>query len=345
MSAQAPAPRVRSKRRAQITALPLYFSGFTMKRRKGEKDYQQYYAELRGNVIFLYEDEKKSEYSEKLELQHLDSVSLVRMDVNTEEMTLTFPQEEVQLKLENYENGEEWKAFIYTVAKLEIPTRLQLLPGQLLRLKETLEQEQARQMTPAPPAEEPSPPAPLHCYEDVMTDMPPCFFTVSRSQAVSMLKESPSHGNMILRPGSNSLSYAVTVLNPQSSGSSIKHYKVNIEHNGFTIELGTPVFTKTLNEVIDYFIKQTDGRLKPYIESDDYEVAINLLDDPHKTRPTMPPRSTSQQQLTPKDTLMTRGRSQSCAENTYVNDNDARGDFVQELQGKFQRRRWTQWQH
>ncbi|XP_039614157.1 signal-transducing adaptor protein 1-like isoform X2 [Polypterus senegalus] len=298
MSAQAPAPRVRSKRRAQITALPLYFSGFTMKRRKGEKDYQQYYAELRGNVIFLYEDEKKSEYSEKLELQHLDSVSLVRMDVNTEEMTLTFPQEEVQLKLENYENGEEWKAFIYTVAKLEIPTRLQLLPGQLLRLKETLEQEQARQMTPAPPAEEPSPPAPLHCYEDVMTDMPPCFFTVSRSQAVSMLKESPSHGNMILRPGSNSLSYAVTVLNPQSSGSSIKHYKVNIEHNGFTIELGTPVFTKTLNEVIDYFIKQTDGRLKPYIESDDYEVAIN-----------------------------------------------ARGDFVQELQGKFQRRRWTQWQH
>ncbi|MBN3293636.1 STAP1 protein, partial [Polypterus senegalus] len=254
MSAQAPAPRVRSKRRAQITALPLYFSGFTMKRRKGEKDYQQYYAELRGNVIFLYEDEKKSEYSEKLELQHLDSVSLVRMDVNTEEMTLTFPQEEVQLKVSRASHRA-------------------LIPLGLT----------------------------MGCFQ----------VSISMSGSSYTVLSFSEHERELCAQA-----------DPEpNSGSSIKHYKVNIEHNGFTIELGTPVFTKTLNEVIDYFIKQTDGRLKPYIESDDYEVAINLLDDPHKTRPTMPPRSTSQQQLTPKDTLMTRGRSQSCAENTYVNDN------------------------
>jgi hypothetical protein len=38
-----------------------------------------------------------------------------------------------------------------------------------------------------------------------------CFYAVSRKEATAMLEKNPSWGNMILRPGSDSKNYSITI--------------------------------------------------------------------------------------------------------------------------------------
>ncbi|RXM36824.1 Signal-transducing adaptor protein 1 [Acipenser ruthenus] len=148
---------------------------------------------------------RKVKYTEKLELQNLKSLDTWSLKENyiSAEFTLTLLNEEVRLKIENPDAGEEWKGFILTVAKLEIPSKLQLLPGQLLRLKEVLKDEKQRQARQPVPVKEQEPPE--------ASNVPQCFYSVSRNKAIEMLAESPEFGNMILRPGSEKMSFAVTV--------------------------------------------------------------------------------------------------------------------------------------
>lgn len=119
MAAPKPTPRFISKERGKITALPLYCDGFVQKKHTGEKDFKRYFAELRGSTIFLYSDEKNATYTEKLELQNLKSLDTWSLKENyiSAEFTLTLLNEEVRLKIENPDAGEEWKGFILTVAK------------------------------------------------------------------------------------------------------------------------------------------------------------------------------------------------------------------------------------
>ncbi|XP_041120365.1 signal-transducing adaptor protein 1-like isoform X2 [Polyodon spathula] len=237
-------------------------------------DFKRYFAELRGSTIFLYSDEKNATYTEKLELQNLKSLDTWNLKEKciSAEFTLTLLNEEVRLKIENPDSGEEWKGFILTVAKLEIPSKLQLLPGQLLRLKEVLKEEKERQARQPVPVKEQGP---TEASDDAVTNVPQCFYSVSRNKAMEMLAECPEFGNMILRPGSEKMSFAVTVRQLLKDGPSIKHYKVMCVENGFSIALDTPVTVCSLCDVTDHFVKETNGDLRPYIQPHTYATRID----------------------------------------------------------------------
>ncbi|XP_076015716.1 signal-transducing adaptor protein 1-like [Genypterus blacodes] len=150
-------PRVVHRRRDTITALPLYHSGYLLKRNTGETDFKKYYGELRGATVFLYTDDTQYTYIEKLDLEKLKSMDLGVQHKGVKETVFTLPLQgqEVQLKVEM---RGEWRGFILTVIKKEIPAHLQLLPGQRVRLEDALTQERRRRAPQSrPPLPPPSP--------------------------------------------------------------------------------------------------------------------------------------------------------------------------------------------
>uniref|UniRef100_A0A8C2MSZ4 Signal transducing adaptor family member 1 n=1 Tax=Cricetulus griseus TaxID=10029 RepID=A0A8C2MSZ4_CRIGR len=227
-----PAPRRIFQERLKITALPLYFEGFLLVKRSNHQEYRHYWTELRGTTLFFYTDKKS---------------------------TLT----------ENTESGEEWRGFILTVTELSVPQHVSLLPGQVIRLHEVLEREKKRRLEteqlPIMPAEKEEP---VQHDVDVPNPMPACFYAVSRKEATAMLEKNPSWGNMILRPGSDSKNYSITI-RQEIEMPRIKHYKVMNTGKNYTIELEKPVTLPNLFSVIDYFVKETRGNLRPFIHSTD----------------------------------------------------------------------------
>ncbi|XP_026263571.1 signal-transducing adaptor protein 1 isoform X2 [Urocitellus parryii] len=226
-----PAPRRIFQERLKITALPMYFEGFLSVKRAAYQEYRRYWTELRGTTLFFYTDKKN---------------------------TIT----------ENTESGEEWRGFILTVTELSVPQHVSLLPGQFIRLHEVLEREKKRrietqQVPNTSPEKEKEP---IEDYVDVLNPMPVCFYTVSRKEATEMLEKNPSLGNMILRPGSDSRNYSITI-RQEIDMPRIKHYKVMSIGKNYTIELEKPVTLPNLFSVIDYFVKETRGNLRPFIYS------------------------------------------------------------------------------
>ncbi|XP_008585561.1 PREDICTED: signal-transducing adaptor protein 1 isoform X2 [Galeopterus variegatus] len=231
-----PAPRRIFQERLKITALPLYFEGFLLVKRPEYQEYKHYWTELRGTTLFFYTDKKS---------------------------TIT----------ENTESGEEWRGFILTVTQLSVPQQVSLLPGQVIRLHEVLEREKKRrieteQLSSTSMEKEKEP---VEDYVDVLNPMPVCFYTVSRKEATEMLKKNPSLGNMILRPGSDSKNYSITI-RQETDMPRIKHYKVISIGKNYTIELEKPVTLPNLFSVIDYFVKETRGNLRPFIYSTDEDL-------------------------------------------------------------------------
>ncbi|OBS73662.1 hypothetical protein A6R68_15800, partial [Neotoma lepida] len=225
-----PAPRRIFQERLKITALPLYFEGFLLVKRSDYQEYKHYWTELRGTTLFFYNDKKSTIYVGKLDI--IDLVCLT--DQNSPEkscakFTLVLPKEEVQLKL-------------------SVPQHVSLLPGQVIRLHEVLEREKKRRLEteqlPIMPAEKEK--EPVQDDVDVLNPMPACFYAVSRKEATEMLEKNPSLGNMILRPGSDSKNYSITI-------------RQEIEY----------VTLPNLFSVIDYFVKETRGNLRPFIHSTD----------------------------------------------------------------------------
>ncbi|KAJ8382650.1 hypothetical protein SKAU_G00034280 [Synaphobranchus kaupii] len=299
MAAINPVSRVVMKRREKITALPLYYSGYLLKKYIGQKDFKRFFGELRGSTIFLYTDDTNDTYSERVELQ-----SLVAMVADTSRtktgltiFTLTLRHEEIQLKIDDPDAAEVWRGFIMTVAKLEIPSRLQLLPGQMLRLEEVLEQERQRDTPPLQPVTSdpgcpkycPCPPSPSFStgtYDD--TAVPPCFFPVSRQEAMRMLAHNPNKGNIILRPANDNVNYAITMRQVFNSGPVMKHYKVRSENSGFVIELDEPVTVPSLKDAVDHFLKIASCCLRPYTQSEAYNTRIEVPSDPPVSPPGPP---------------------------------------------------------
>ncbi|KAM5340672.1 signal-transducing adaptor protein 1 isoform 3-T4 [Glossophaga mutica] len=228
-----PAPRRIFQERLKITALPLYFEGFLLVKRSEYQEYKHYWTELRGTTLFFYNDKKS---------------------------TIT----------ENTESGEEWRGFILTVTELSVPEDVSLLPGQVIRLHEVLEREKKRRIeTEQLPSTSPEKEGELgEDYVDVLSPMPACFYTVSRKEATEMLEKNPSLGNMILRPGSDSRNFSITIRQERDMPR-IKHYKVTNVGKNYTIELEKPVTLPNLFSVIDYFMKETRGNLRPFIHSTD----------------------------------------------------------------------------
>ncbi|XP_069027442.1 signal-transducing adaptor protein 1-like [Embiotoca jacksoni] len=275
--------RVVHKRRATITALPLYYSGHLLKKDTKEKDFKEYYAELRGAMLFLYKDDTQDTYIEKLDLEQVNSMELdSSLQRKTPTIfTLNLPTEKVQLKIENVDKGEEWRSYILTVVKKEIPSKLHLLPGQMLLLQEALTQEKRRNL-PSRPA---LPPRPSFLRPSVSAagcppKLPACFFNVSRQEAERMLEANPECGGIILRPSALANNYALTLRQLMPSGPVIKNYRVTTTNSGFVIELETAVTVPSLDDVLKYFLEKTEYRLQPYSESQPYDTRIEISPAP-----------------------------------------------------------------
>ncbi|XP_012727319.2 signal-transducing adaptor protein 1 [Fundulus heteroclitus] len=274
-------PRVVHKRRETITALPLYYSGNLLKKSAKEKDFQHFYGELRGSTLFLYNNDTQDTYSERLELELLKSMELespYKKKVPTI-FTLALPQEEVQLKMDNADTGEEWRGYILTVVNKEIPRNLQMLPGQKMKLEEMLTLEKKR----SPQLERPAlPPRPgfLQSKQPPLPDMPICYFNVTRQEAEKMLEKNPENGNIILRPSTIPKNYALTLRQKTASGPVMKNYRVTYTSSGFVIELETPMTVRSLNDVLKYFLEKTEYRLRPYVVSQPYDTRIVMSPPP-----------------------------------------------------------------
>ncbi|XP_024139485.1 signal-transducing adaptor protein 1 isoform X1 [Oryzias melastigma] len=287
--------RVVHKRRETITALPLYFSGHLQKKRSKDKEFKAYYVELRGNSLFLYEDETQETYLEKLELSQLKSMQLESSYKKKEAAVfrLSLPKEELHLKMKDADTGEEWRGYILTMANKEIPNKLDLLPGQKVKLEDALKQETKRVFPLSRPV---LPPRPAFMQSESLTDSPasststkpPCFYDVTRKEAEQMLEENPENGGIILRPSTVPNNYALTLRQPTKSGHVTKNYRVTSTQSGFVIELDTAVTVSSLDEVIQYFLEKTDYRVHPYTPSQAYDTRIEALPTPPHTSKAIP---------------------------------------------------------
>ncbi|XP_061900111.1 signal-transducing adaptor protein 1-like isoform X2 [Entelurus aequoreus] len=290
--------RVVHMRRATITALPLYYSGPLLKKLCSETDYKKFYAELRGDALFLYKDETQDTYTEKLNLQEMKSMHLespYERKMPTV-FTLTLATQKVHLKMDNPDTGEEWRVYIQTMVQKEIPSQLQLLPGQKMLLEDALSQEQGRKaLANTPPALPPrpaylrgpsaSPPPPDHSSPEQL----PCFFNVTRQEAEQMLEQNPEYGSIILRPSALAKNYALTLRQVTASGPVMRNYRLTCTKSGFIIQLETSVIVSSLSDVLEYFLEKTEYRLHPYTPCETYNTFIEMTPPPERV--TIPSRA------------------------------------------------------
>ncbi|XP_068797230.1 signal-transducing adaptor protein 1 isoform X2 [Struthio camelus] len=238
-----PAPRRIFHERQRVTGLPLYFES---------------YLSIRHS---------RCQYSQKLDISTLISVTNIYLDENGfAQFILRLPTVELELKVEDCELGKEWKGFILTVTKMSVPPEESLLPGQFMRMHEVLEKEKKRKImlndSSSASLNEESPPS--SNYSSTLTTMPACFYAVSRQKAVEMLEKNPSWGNLILRPGSDSKNYAITVRQVLHVPF-IKHYRVMTKAANYVIVLEREVTLMSLHDVISYFVTHTQGNLRPFV--------------------------------------------------------------------------------
>ncbi|XP_061102980.1 signal-transducing adaptor protein 1-like [Conger conger] len=278
MAAQNSISRAIEKRRGEITALPMYYSGQLLKKYTGEKDFKKFFAELRGSTIFLYMDDKSYKCTEKLELQYLKEmhVESPRPRGSPSIYTLTLEDEEVKFKIDDPNTAEEWRGFILTVANLKIPSKIQLLPGQLLNLEQVLEQERTRTSELPSPVSCTAQRSPALSTPPTLSNSvtPQCFYEVSRMEAEQMLEDNPQCGSILLRPSGCIGGYAVSMRQILSSGPVMRHYKVQSHDSGLVIELNEPVTVPSLQDVLDYFLTRMEYRVLPYRQSQPYDTFI-----------------------------------------------------------------------
>ncbi|NWS72320.1 STAP1 protein, partial [Crotophaga sulcirostris] len=257
-----PAPRRIFQERQRITGLPLYLQGYLSVRHSRCQEFRVYWTELRGTMLFFYDDKKAPTYSQKSDISALTSATNVYPDgKGSAQFILTLSNGELELKADDCECGKEWRGFILTVTKLSVPLDESLLPGQLTRMHEVLEKEKKRitlNSGSSTPLNRRSPPS------STLTTMPACFYAVSRQEAMEMLEKNPSYGNLILRPGSDSKNYAVTT-RQELDAPRLKHYKVIPKGTSYVIELEREVTLPSLQDVVNYFVTQTRGNLKPFV--------------------------------------------------------------------------------
>ncbi|XP_072252523.1 signal-transducing adaptor protein 1-like [Leuresthes tenuis] len=322
-------PRIVHMKRQNITALPLYHSGHLLKKRVKEKDFKMYYGELRGATLFLYEDDTQDTYTERLDLEKLKSMELESPYQNKAPtiFTLTLHTEEVQLKMDNPDTGEVWRGYILTVVNKRTPSGLQLLPGQILKLKEVLDEERKRKHSPPRPALPPRPTI-LHALSSAagststdksVLQMPECFFDVTRQEAERMLRGNPECGGIILRPSTLANNYALTLRQQTSRGNVMRNYRVTATNAGFVIELDTPVTVSTLNDVLKYFLEKTEYRLHPYVASQPYDTCIDVSPPPSCiSLPSPTPKDVPKAQVAPMKRQSTNEHLPPPEENEYL---------------------------
>ncbi|KAM6120251.1 LOW QUALITY PROTEIN: signal-transducing adaptor protein 1 [Pterocles gutturalis] len=256
-----PAPRRIFQERQRITRLPLYLQGYLSVRHSRWQEFRAYWTELRGTMLFFYDDKKAPTYSQKLDVSALTSATDICPDENgSARFILMLSNGELELKANDCECAKK-EGFILTVTKLSVPPDESLLPEQLTRMHEVLEKEKKRISVndcSSASLNRKSPPS------STLTTMPACFYAVSRQKAIEMLEQNPSWGNLILRPRSDSKNYAITIRH-ELDAPSLKHYRVISEGKSYIIELERRVILPSLHDVVNYFVDPTRGNLKPFV--------------------------------------------------------------------------------
>ncbi|XP_076582363.1 signal-transducing adaptor protein 1-like [Chaetodon auriga] len=262
----------------QRTQLPAcYFEGYLEKRSFKDKTSLKLWTCLCGNTLFFFNDKRDTDYIEKLDLSGFISItddSSQDRNLDAARLNLQMKDGNIKLTAPNAEARELWKGYIRSVMELSVPSSLNLLPGQIHMLKEVVEKEKQRLKTVSPPAVTNFDSSP---YVSLTADMPVCYHSVSRLEAELLLEKEAKRGNLLLRPGREGNSFAVST-RQDLDGALFKHYRVARKHEGgFTIDVDNPVPCATLHDVINYLVERTDGVLIPLIIEETYEKNISFV--------------------------------------------------------------------
>uniref|UniRef100_A0A3Q3VZG9 Uncharacterized protein n=1 Tax=Mola mola TaxID=94237 RepID=A0A3Q3VZG9_MOLML len=277
---------------------PCYYEGFLEKRSFKDKTSRKLWTCLCGNTLFFFNDKKDANYVETLDLRGLVSVSddsSPDRNLDAARLNLQMKDGNVKFTVPSAEARELWKGFIHSVTELSVPSSLNLLPGQVHMLKEAVEREKQRTKA-APPA--PSPSLPLGGL------LPACYHNISRLEAELLLEREAKRGNLLLRPRSDSNSFAVTT-KQDLNGSVFRHYRVTRKHEGgFIIDVDNPTLAvKSDTEIFCPLInaccwsvpqqwRETSERNPSCLQR------LLLANCPHLPPPPPPPRTSFQPRLT-----------------------------------------------
>ncbi|XP_059847587.1 signal-transducing adaptor protein 1-like isoform X1 [Hypanus sabinus] len=267
---------------------PGYFSSYLDKLETKSKKYKKYWTVLRGNELFFQMTSRDPTYIEKLSLENFVSVENDNSHNNTQQYFFILKLKTGETKFEAYssEAREQWKGYIHTVAKLEIP-KLDFLPGQICSLQEVLDEEMKRlpKPTSSPPPLPPTrsrPPTPeleQSVYDDVENQQLSCFYNVSRVEAEAMLEKNVEFGNMLMRPNTDNKNFSITTRQEFNNKSVIKHYRISCVDNGYVIEIDDGILCNSKQDVINLFVQQTKGVLKPLEIPKDYEMNLSYVQE------------------------------------------------------------------
>uniref|UniRef100_A0A096LTX6 Signal transducing adaptor family member 2a n=1 Tax=Poecilia formosa TaxID=48698 RepID=A0A096LTX6_POEFO len=254
---------------------PCYFEGYLEKRGPKEKASRRLWTCLCGNSLYFFNNAKDAHYVEKLDLSGFVSLkddSSRDRNLEAARLILRMKDGETKFTAPNLEARELWKGFLYSVIDLNVPSSLTLLPGQFQMLKEVVEKERTRRRTRNPGR---APPSPLSV--PLVGEIPPCFRPVSRTEAEVLLERHPDCGNMLLRPGRDGCSLAVTT-RQDLNGSVFRHYRVTQrDQGGYVIDVENPIPCATLHDVIDALVEKTAGTLQPFLLEEPYEENITYV--------------------------------------------------------------------
>ncbi|XP_054902799.1 signal-transducing adaptor protein 1-like [Poeciliopsis prolifica] len=249
----------------------LYYEGYMEKRSFKDKTSRKLWTCLCGKTLFFYNDKRDDDYLEKLDLCEVVSVtddSSVDPNLDAARFNVEMTQESIKFTAPNAESRELWKGFIESVAKLELPLTLNLLPGQIHMLRETIQKEKERLTNSEP---KPSPPA------AVKTEMPACYYEVPYLEAELLLEREASKGNLLLRPGKQKGSFAITT-RQDLDGPIFRHYRVLPKpEGGFYIAVNKPVHFDSLHDVVTYMLEKTDGSFTPLNIEAHYDKNISFV--------------------------------------------------------------------
>ncbi|XP_021234635.1 signal-transducing adaptor protein 2 [Numida meleagris] len=223
------------------------YEGFVEVRGLRDQSYRRRWAGLRGAALCFYGAPREPQ---PLELLDLDELVGVQREGGA--LVLQLRDQKVMLKVDGVEVLEIWRGFILTMAKMEVPTDLELLlPGHLFQMSEALRQERERRCAPRGGGTPTVPP------------VPGCFFNVSRVEAEQLLERNAGSGNVVLRPGGHGRGFSVSTRQVQNGTALLKHYRVVSAGDGFLIDVDTPHHCSSLDEVVQYFVERSRGSLQP----------------------------------------------------------------------------------
>ncbi|XP_069784922.1 signal-transducing adaptor protein 1-like isoform X2 [Narcine bancroftii] len=270
--------------RHRALLVPGYYDGYLQKQETKSKKLKGFWTVLRGNELFFQMTSRDPTYIEKISLDNFVSVENDESQKNS--FILKLKSGDTKLQAVSLEAREEWKGFIHTVGRLEVPD-MDFLPGQIHRLQDVLEEEVKRcqktassSLSLSPPQSGRTTPEPVQSdYDDVENDQLSCFYKISRVEAQTLLEKNVEFGNMLMRPSSDGQNLSISTLQALKNNVIVKHYRVRCADNGYVIEIEDGIFCKSRQEIVDIFIERTKGVLKPLEVTTDYEINLSIAQE------------------------------------------------------------------